>query len=219
MQDVVRSLDAQIADRHLLDHPFYQRWTAGTLTTEELREYARQYYHYALAFPTFLSAMHAQCDDLETRQFLLENLIDEERGPENHPELWLRFCEALGLSRDEVTRGNANDSTRALIACMKSAARDGALSEGLAALYSYESQIPAVASAKIDGLAKWYSIAAPRDIAFFSVHMTADVNHSATSRLLLERLCDDHASRDAACTASKRTLSALYGFLDSVTAN
>src|SRR5438132_14175131 len=99
MPGVISSLDAQIADRHLLDHPFYQRWTAGTLTKEELRDYARQYYHYALAFPTFLSAMHMKCDDLETRQFLLENLIDEERGTDNHPELWLRFCESLDLSR------------------------------------------------------------------------------------------------------------------------
>jgi pyrroloquinoline-quinone synthase len=112
-----------------------------------------------------------------------------------------------------------NGATRALIDCIKTSARDGALSEGLAALYSYESQIPAVAAAKIDGLAKWYSISAPRDIAFFDVHMTADVNHSATSRMLLERLCDDDAKSVAACDASARTLDALYGFLDSVTAN
>ena len=101
---LIPSLDEQIANKRLLDHPFYQRWSAGTLSAEELREYARQYYHYALAFPTFISAMHAQCDDLPTRQLLLENLVDEERGSENHPELWLRFCEALGLDRGEVQR-------------------------------------------------------------------------------------------------------------------
>jgi pyrroloquinoline-quinone synthase len=74
--DPIQSLDARIASRHLLDHPFYQRWNAGTLTTDELREYARQYFHYAMAFPTFVSAMHAHTDDLATRQMLLENLID-----------------------------------------------------------------------------------------------------------------------------------------------
>src|SRR5438067_12177569 len=98
---VINSLDDQIAAKRMLDHPFYQRWSAGTLSPEELREYARQYYHYALAFPTFLSAMHAQCDDLATRQAILENLIEEERGADNHPELWLRFCEALGLDRGD----------------------------------------------------------------------------------------------------------------------
>jgi pyrroloquinoline-quinone synthase len=217
--DPVSTLDARIASKHLLDHPFYQRWTAGTLTAAELREYAAQYFHYAMAFPTFVSAMHAQTDDIVVRQMLLENLIEEERGTENHPELWLRFCESLGLDREEVKRGLANDATRTLIATMKSLARDGALHEGLAALYAYESQIPAVAKAKIEGLAKNYGISAERDIAFFAVHMDADVVHSQTSREILRDLCDTPEKAAQADTAAKRTLDALYGFLDSVTAN
>src|SRR5687768_2328554 len=172
------NLDARIADKHLLDHPFYQRWTCGTLTKEELQDYARNYFHYAMAFPTFISAMHQQTEDIAVRQLLLENLIEEERGDENHPELWLRFCESLGLDRETVKSGTANDATRTLIATMKSLARDGALHEGLAALYAYESQIPAVAKAKIEGLAKNYAISADRDVAFFRVHMDADVVHS-----------------------------------------
>jgi pyrroloquinoline-quinone synthase len=210
---VITLLDDQITAKRMLDHPFYQRWSAGTLSPEELREYARQYYHYALAFPTFLSAMHAQCDDLATRQAILENLIEEERGADNHPELWLRFCEALGLDRGDVKNGVANESTRRLIATMKSLAREGALHQGLAALYAYESQIPDVAKAKIEGLAKWYDV---NEVTFFRVHMDADVVHSATSRQLLTRLCDDDAKRDEACGAVASTLDALYGFLDSV---
>ena len=127
MSEVSAVLDREISARRLLDHPFYQRWTAGTLTMGELREYARQYYHYAVAFPTFLSAMHSHTPDVATRQLLLENLVEEERGPENHPELWLRFCEALGLERDDVENAQPNDATKALIACMHSLARDGAL--------------------------------------------------------------------------------------------
>jgi pyrroloquinoline-quinone synthase len=216
--DPVSTLDARIASRHLLNHTFYQRWTCGTLTPAELKDYAAQYFHYAMAFPTFVSAMHAQTDDLETRQMLLENLIEEERGPENHPELWLRFCESLGLDREEVKRGLPNDATRHLIATMKSSARDGALHEGLASLYAYESQIPAVAKAKIDGLAAHYDITEDRDIAFFSVHMDADVHHSETSRALLRNLCDTPEKATAAEAAAGRTLDALYGFLDGVTA-
>jgi pyrroloquinoline-quinone synthase len=217
--DPAQTLDARISSRHLLDHPFYQRWTAGTLTKEELRDYAGQYFHYALAFPTFLSAMHQHTDDIAVRQMLLENLIEEERGPENHPELWLRFCESLGLDREAVKAGAPNEATRALIATMKSLAREGALHEGLAALYAYESQIPSVAKAKIEGLAKWYGISSTRDVAFFSVHMEADVAHSATSREILRDLCDTPEKSAQAEQATGRTLDALYAFLDSVTAN
>jgi pyrroloquinoline-quinone synthase len=217
--DPAQTLDARISSRHLLDHPFYQRWTCGTLTKEELQDYARNYFHYAMAFPTFISAMHQQSTDIAVRQMLLENLIEEERGPENHPELWLRFCESLGLDRDDVKAGAPNDATRTLIATMKSLAREGALHEGLASLYAYESQIPAVAKAKIDGLAQWYGISDERDIAFFSVHMEADVHHSATSREILRDLCDTPEKAAQAEAAAGQTLDALYGFLDSVTAN
>jgi pyrroloquinoline-quinone synthase len=216
--DPIQSLDARIASRRLLDHPFYQRWTAGELTRAELRDYANQYYHYALAFPTFLSAMHQKTDDIAVRQLLLENLIEEERGPENHPELWLRFCEALGLDREAVKAGLPNEATRGLIETMKSFSRDGGLHEGLAALYAYESQIPAVASAKIDGLAKWYDITAAHDVMFFSVHQEADVVHSETSRELLRSLCATSGDTVEAEAATQSTLDALYGFLDSVTA-
>ncbi|HMJ81607.1 MAG TPA: CADD family putative folate metabolism protein [Vicinamibacterales bacterium] len=211
----MEKLDARIASKHLLDHPFYQRWSAGTLTRDELQEYARQYWHYALAFPTFLSGIHAHTDDIVVRQMLLENLIEEERGAENHPELWLRFCESLGLTREEVRAGSPNASTATLIASMRSLAREGALHEGLAALYAYESQVPAVAKAKIAGLAQFYDMDAP---AFFSVHEEADVHHSATSRELLNRLCDSDEKVAQAEVATGRVLDALYGFLDSVTA-
>ena len=216
MPDVIALIDREVNQRHMLNHPFYQRWSAGELTRGELEEYSRQYYPYTLAFPTFVSAMHAHTDDIAIRQYMLENLIEEERGPENHPELWLRFCEALGIDRSEVTSTIANEATAGLIACMRDLARSEKLHEGLAALYAYESQIPAVAKAKIDGLAAWYGITAPRDISFFAVHMTADVLHSQTARELLETLCDTPEKCEEARAAAARTTGALYRFLDAV---
>jgi pyrroloquinoline-quinone synthase len=216
MTDVIAILDREVNQRHMLDHPFYQRWNAGELTRGELEEYSRQYYPYTLAFPTFVSAMHAHTEDMVIRQYLLENLIEEERGTENHPELWLRFCDALGVARDEVKATSANEATADLINSMRTHARSEKLHEGLAALYAYESQIPAVAKAKIDGLAAWYGITEPRDVAFFSVHMTADVLHSQTARELLESLCDTPEKCEEAREAAAKTVNALYRFLDAV---
>jgi pyrroloquinoline-quinone synthase len=209
-------LERRISSRHLLDHPFYQRWSAGTLSRAELEEYARQYWHFTAAFPTFVSGVHTNTDDLEARQLLLENLIEEERGPENHPELWLRFCDALGLNRADVLSSTPNDSTRALISTMHELTREGATHEGLSAMFAYESQVPAVAKAKIDGLRQWFAISEPHDIAFFTVHEEADVYHSQTAGALIDRICDSEAKELAAEAATARTLDALYGFLDSV---
>jgi pyrroloquinoline quinone (PQQ) biosynthesis protein C len=48
--------------------------------------------------------------------------------------------------------------------------------------------------------------------------MEADVYHAQTSRELLNGLCSSGEKAAAAEVATQRTLDALYGFLDSVTA-
>ena len=95
-------IDNDIAEKHLLKHPFYLAWTRGELSKEALADYARQYYHHVAAFPTYLSAVHANCDDQTTRKQLLNNLIDEEAGSPNHPELWLRFAHGLDVSQEDA---------------------------------------------------------------------------------------------------------------------
>src|SRR3977135_103741 len=105
----------QIAAKHLLTHPFYLAWVRGELSMAALADYARQYYHHVAAFPTYLSAVHAHCDDQPTRKELLKNLIDEEAGSPNHPELWLKFAEGLGVAREEVQQSEKQPETENLI--------------------------------------------------------------------------------------------------------
>ena len=63
MNQHLDKIDNDIAAKHLLKHPFYLAWTRGELSKEALTDYARQYYHHVAAFPTYLSAVHANCDD------------------------------------------------------------------------------------------------------------------------------------------------------------
>src|SRR2546428_13767981 len=97
--NVTDRIDELVAERHLLKHPFYVAWTEGRLSLDTLQRYAEQYYNHVAAFPRYLSAIHAQTEDLKVRQHILDNLNDEEQGDKNHPELWLRFAEALGCTR------------------------------------------------------------------------------------------------------------------------
>ena len=100
--DIVSEIQQITDERSLLKHPFYQAWQNGELTLDHLRGYATQYWHHVLAFPQYVSAAHAICPTQPERQELLENLIEEERGDENHPELWLRFGEGVGATRPQI---------------------------------------------------------------------------------------------------------------------
>ncbi|MEY2483478.1 MAG: pyrroloquinoline-quinone synthase, partial [Verrucomicrobiota bacterium] len=182
MNQHLDSIDRQIAAKHLLTHPFYLAWTRGELSVAALADYARQYYHHVAAFPTYLSAVHAKCDDQPTRRQLLNNLIDEEAGSPNHPELWLQFAEALGVSKEDVRSSAKWTETSNLIDTFRSVCSEGSTAEGLAALYSYESQIPAVSESKIKGLVENYKMTESRDYEYFTVHVEADREHAAAER-------------------------------------
>lgn len=209
------SIDQQIAGKHLLTHPFYLAWTRGELSKEALTDYAAQYYHHVAAFPTYLSAVHAKCDDQLTRKQILSNLIDEEGGEPNHPELWLRFAKSLGLSTEEVRATEKEPETTALIDTFRAVCGHGATAEGLGALYAYESQIPAVSESKIDGLKKHYGFNDPKVYEYFSVHVEADREHSAAEReMLQEHVTDENAPSVKASV--DRVLNALWELLSGV---
>jgi pyrroloquinoline-quinone synthase len=208
-------LDEQIAARHLLTHPFYLAWTRGELRNETLADYAAQYYQHVAAFPTYLSAIHARCDDQPTRRQLLANLIDEEAGEPNHPQLWRNFTAALGVSPNELEQTAPWPETAELITTFRDLCGGGDLAEGLAALYAYESQIPAISSSKIDGLKKHYGFNEPADYQYFTVHIEADRQHAAAERALLEsNVIPENCA--AVNEAADRVLGALWDLLSGV---
>src|ERR1700720_4346562 len=142
MNQHLDKIDNDIAEKHLLKHPFYLTWARGELSKEALTDYAKQYYHHVAAFPTYLSAVHAKCDDQPTRKQILQNLIDEEAGSPNHPQLWKQFARALGINDIDLENIEKQSETNNLIETFLSVCSERT-AEGLAALYAYESQIPA----------------------------------------------------------------------------
>lgn len=217
--DLLDRIDALIAERHLLGHPFYADWRAGTLPREALQDYAVQYYAFESNFPRFLSMLHTRADRPGVRQALLDNLWDEEHGEANHAELWLRFGEGIGADRATVRGAAQHEATRRLVETYRELVADAPLPAGIAALYAYEAQVPEVATEKLIGLRDRYGIEDQRALAFFAVHSTLDVEHSAAEREMIRSLATTPADEDAAIEATGRALDAWWSFLDGVRAH
>ena len=215
-EEFLTALDAIIGERHLLKHPFYQLWSQGKLTLENLREYAISYYPNVAAFPMYVSGVHSGCEDAGLRQELLENLIEEERGTENHPALWRRFATSLGAPEESLTPSPRTPEVADAIAEFRRTTREGSVAEGLAALYAYESQIPEVSKTKREGLREFYGIEEGDATRFFSVHETADVWHRQVERDALGRVADTPEARERALEAARRCCDALRRALDGV---
>jgi len=213
---VSSQIDSKVAERAMLSHPFYQAWTEGRLPLDTLRAYSRQYFHHVDAFPRAVSAVHTACPDRDGRRMLAENLAEEEgieAGKQDHASLWLMF--ACGLGEDEVAvrSQKLNAETLGLIETFRKLSRRSYAS-GLGALYAYESQFPAVASAKIEGLIERYDVKDEETLGFFRVHESADVEHSRVCRELLDRLPE--SERAEAVAAGEELAGALWNFLSGV---
>src|SRR5690348_1016723 len=211
-------IDSKVAERAMLRHPFYQAWTEGRLPLETLRAYSRQYFHHVEAFPRAVSAVHSACPDRDGRRMLAENLAEEEgveACKQDHATLWLMFACGLGESEGGVRGQQLNPETQALIGTFRKLSRQS-YAAGLGALYAYESQFPGVASAKIEGLVERYGITDEETLRFFRVHESADVEHSAVCRALLDRLPEDQ--RAEAVAAGEELAGALWNFLSGVEA-
>jgi len=189
------TLDDVTARWNLLQHSFYQRWTQGTLTRDELCEYVKQYAHIVRAVPVWLEQVRGGEPDQLARH------VEEEQS---HIALWNKFGEALGLSADAIRVAPANGATAKLVERGDDLVAKG---EAVPVVWALEAQTPAVAGAKLAGLSTFYGIGSYAGGEYFAVHQHLDVEHSAE----LRALCSN-GSQNAAAVMSE----ALWDLLTSV---
>jgi pyrroloquinoline-quinone synthase len=210
---LVRKLDAVIAEKNLLKHPFYQDWQAGKLSREALQLYAAQYYRHVEAFPKHLRVLAARTEG-HLGEIVLENLSEEENPAAPHPKLWRDFAAALGVSADDVASCPSLPGTQAVVETFREICGNRPVAAAVAALYAYESQVPEIATTKVAGLKRFYGVSAPEALQYFTVHEQADKAHrEAWRNWLLEDSSGD--SEQILATASE-ALDALWGALTAV---
>lgn len=212
---VLEQLERRIAQRSILQHPFYQAWNAGALNQDQLAVYARLYYPHVAAFPGHLEAAADHAADPQVRAELLDNLREELSEPRPHPEIWLSFAAALGLDPDAVIAADTAPATRATVDTFRELCT-GDTAGALAALYCYESQQPEVSHTKAEGLKRFYGIDGAEALEYFTVHQEADVRHREGELRSLRRCLEAGADGEAVLAAADRALDAYWGLLDGV---
>ena len=199
----------------LLRHPFYRAWMEGMLSRPNLRDYAGQYYVHVAAFPDYLQKVLNVCSNKDAKAILKDNLAEEDGSKFgiSHPELWLRFAEGTGISREEVKAAKPRQAIRNVVETFCTLSQSS-YAEALGAIYAYESQVPEIAQSKIEGLKRHFAIADERSLAFFEVHKAADVEHRESLLALIEAL--PAKQKAEARNAADRACGVLWEFLDDV---
>jgi pyrroloquinoline-quinone synthase len=198
--DVIARIDEARRECDVLEHPFYQRWSAGELSAEELGLYAGEYRHAVVALA------HASQDAAATapRQYRagLERHATEERS---HIALWDEF--AAAAAGEDASRREPLEETEG---CVRAWTAGGDALEQLAVLYAIEASQSAIAKTKLEGLVERYGYSPEGPaVEYFELHATLDVEHSRQARELIERLMSgdeaeahEQAERMVACASA-----------------
>jgi pyrroloquinoline-quinone synthase len=187
--DIFALLDEARSAMNVLEHPFYQRWSAGELQAEELALYAGEYREAVQVLADASRQAAAQADP-ELRAGLERHAAEEQE----HVELWENFARAVGAEAQ-----GAREPLAQTRECAQAWTAGGDLLESLAVLYTVEASQPAISTTKLDGLATHYGVAADSaGAAYFRLHATLDVEHARQAReLIAELMPEDPAEAQA----------------------
>ena len=203
-------IDSEIERRSLLKHPFYRNWADGALTTANLAGYSMEYFQLVKAVPDLVSSVASFASKRDSVK--INANVEEEM---THVDPWIRFAGSLGVSRRRLEAYPGATQTLEAVDALRGVT-DSSFEEGVAALYAYEKQLPAISRSKIDGLKKHYGMTEGDATKYFELHEEADVRHAALWRSYLARSKVPEAKVMGAVVGSLLAQNAL---LDSVMTN
>jgi pyrroloquinoline-quinone synthase len=154
----------------LLEHPFYQAWTCGQLSADQLARYHRGYARFIERFPSYWRSVVDAFSPGVTGEWV----VREER---DHIDLWHRWGSAF------PARGETPDMAGVLTAFDAMCP-----SRLLGAIHAFEVQQPEVARTKKDGLLRHYRVS-PDSLSYFDEHMHEE-QHIAYGLSLASRHAD-----------------------------
>lgn len=181
--DLIARLDAERAANNVLEHPFYTRWSAGTLTPTELACYAGEYREAVRALARASQSAACKADPRDAGR-----LREHAREELSHVELWEGFARAAG-ARPQDEQATALAQTRE---CAQAWEAGEELLEHAAVLYAIEASQPEIARTKLEGLVEHYGYAPEGPaVEYFSVHAHRDLEHASDARELIGKLIEE----------------------------
>ncbi|MFI5413677.1 MAG: TenA family transcriptional regulator [Candidatus Lutacidiplasmatales archaeon] len=173
----------KMANHPFKTHPFFARLERGEVPRPLLRAWVKQFYPWLASVPIAMAERFANCSSDAAndpyRRMILDQLVEEAGDPKGkapgHPELWLRFCEGVGVPRSEVLASSQLPSTMVAIDDFLYTNRMNAFY--ISAAGSSEPPNVELCARLLPAFRTHYGVDEAH-LEYYTLHVTADVEHS-----------------------------------------
>jgi pyrroloquinoline-quinone synthase len=185
---LISSLDNDIQDKSLLKHKFYQMWSAGSLSLDDLRGYSKEYFQLVRAVPflvnNVLQKVTPELERYYAPSAMIKHNLEEEK---EHIAPWISFANSIGVTENELYGYACSVKTKEAVLQMLRLTNES-FSAGISTLYTYEKQLPEISAKKIEGLVKFYGVQRNIALDYFRIHEKIDIEHAKLWRSLIDQL-------------------------------
>ncbi len=212
MNSLLMDIDNEVERRSLLKHKFYQMWSNGELSLDQLKGYSKEYFQLVKIVPKLVEnvgAMQAATGNANQTAEIEQNMEEES----SHIAPWVDFSNSLGIPKEELLSYEGTDKTRKAVSSLLDLT-EKSFDEGVCAMYAYELELPKISRSKIDGLGKFYNISSQEAINYFEIHEEADVRHANVWRKLINSI--EGKNQNLSLNAASKSLDAQNMLLDAV---
>ena len=212
MNSLLTDIDNEVERRSLLKHKFYQMWSNGELSLDQLKGYSKEYFQLVKIVPKLVEnvgAMQAATGNGNQTAEIEKNMEEES----SHIVPWVDFSNSLGIPKEELLSYEGTDKTRKAVSSLLDLT-EKSFDEGVCAMYAYELELPKISRSKIDGLGQFYNISSQEAINYFEIHEEADVRHANVWRKLINSI--EGKNQNLSLNAASKSLDAQNMLLDAV---
>jgi pyrroloquinoline-quinone synthase len=173
----------KMANHPFKTHPFFADVERGTAPRPLVQAWVKQFYPWLASVPIAMAERFSNCSwepsNDRYRRMILDQLVEEAGDPKGkepgHPELWLRFCEGIGVPRAEVLDAPLLPSTMVAIDDFLYTNRVNTFY--VSAAGSSEPPNVELCARLLPAFQRHYHVD-DAHLEYYRLHVTADVEHS-----------------------------------------
>jgi len=178
--------------RHSKNHPFFELWSTGKLTKPQTAFYCTQHFHFVGEFLNWLAYQGSQIRERDVKNYLFENLGDEEDPEDRHLDMLKDYVAACGVNRESVETSILLGGTDQLQNWGWRMVYQTPWPIALAGMFiGLESQFLDICKKVVPALHQHYGFKPhAREIRFFEEHIHADEVHGSKGFAIVEKYCN-----------------------------